>query len=171
MAGMLINPGGESDRESIRLATSKNTLIPNFRRGERTPAALKEAMKLALDGHPDRRLRSLTSKYNCIGMAFANRRTCIEPDYVPLILREDEYEEIALYADVLPGDLVIYHDAYGDVSHVAVAVSNEPDLTSGGSNIRVLSQWGSDGEYLHDYRDVPPFLGKPVKFYSERRRA
>jgi hypothetical protein len=171
MAGILINPGGESDRESIKLATSKNTLIPNWRRGERTPAALQEAMKIALEGHPDRRLRSLTSVYNCIGMAFASRRTCIEPEHVPLILREDEYEEIALEADVWPGDLVIYHDAYGDVSHVAIAVSNEPDLTNGSSNIRVLSQWGSDGEYLHDYRDVPLSLGRPARFYSERRRA
>jgi hypothetical protein len=60
MSAILINPGGETDRESIRLSTSRNTLIPNCRRRERAPGALKEAMKVVLAGKPDRRLRSLT---------------------------------------------------------------------------------------------------------------
>ena len=171
MSAILINPGGDSDKESIRLATSQNTPIPNWRRLEQAPAALLEGMKIVLDKHPGRTLRSLTGQYNCFGMAFANRRTCIEPEHVRTILREDGYAEITTASDVLPGDLVIYHDEDGDVSHVAVVVSNVPNLADGSSSIRVLSQWGSNGEYFHDYRDVHDFLGKPVRFYSERRRA
>ncbi|MEO7651172.1 MAG: hypothetical protein ABIZ80_11945 [Bryobacteraceae bacterium] len=122
-----------------------------------------------LEGHPDRHLRSLTATYNCFGMAFANRRTCIEPEHVPAILHDDGYFEV-LEAHALPGDIVIYKDTSGDITHVSVVVSNLPDLTNGTSIICVLSQWGSDGEYLHDYMDVPHLLGKPVKFYSERRK-
>ena len=167
---LLINPGGADDKKSIDLATSRGRRIRNWQRGEQAQDALRDAARFATEGHDGRTLRSLTARYNCIGMAFANRRTCIEPEEVPMILQDDEYSEVARPADVMPGDLVIYEKEAGEVSHVAVVVSNDPRLTDGGSVIRVLSQWGSDGEYLHDYRDVPPLLGLPVKFYSERRR-
>ena len=85
-----------------------------------------------------------------------------------MILRDDEYAEVARASDVMPGDLVLYEDVDG-ISHVAVLVSNESQLLDGDSMIRVISQWGSDGEYMHEYRDVPPLLGRPVRFYSERR--
>ena len=78
-------------------------------------------------------------------------------------------QEVARPADVMEGDLVVYEDGDG-ISHVAVVVSNEPRLADGSSIIRVISQWGSDGEYLHEYRDVPLLLGRPVRFYSERRK-
>ena len=171
MAGILINPGGAADRESIKLATSKNTTIPNWRRKERAPEALREAMRIVLENHPGRSLRSLTATYNCIGMIFANRRTCIEPEHVPMILSDDRYVEVRAPADVKPGDLVIYHEpSTADVSHVALVVSNTAKLENGSSLIIVLSQWGSHGEYFHDYRDVPEALGRPDQFYSERRR-
>src|SRR6266404_2006194 len=166
MAGIPINPGSDADRENIKLATSRNTPIPNFRRRERPPEALKAARSIVLEGHPEARPRSLTATYNCIGMAFANRRTWIEPEHVPMILADDGYAEVAVPAAVMPGDLVIYQDPAGEITHVAVVVSNRPNLENGSSNILVLSQWGLDGEYLHDYTDVPHLLGKPVKFYS-----
>jgi hypothetical protein len=169
---LLINPGGPSDRESIDLATSKNRRIPDWRRRERAPAALQEAKRILTEGYPGRRLRSLTATYNCIGMAFASRRTCIEPDEVEMILRDDGYAPVETAAAVMPGDLVVYETetAPGEISHVAVVVSNDPNLQDGSSRIRVLSQWGWDGEYLHDYQDVPPLLGRPVRFYTERRK-
>ena len=140
------------------------------RRRERAPAALQEALRIVTEGNAGRRLRSLTATYNCIGMAFANRRTCIEPEHVPMILKDDEYATVSTVAAVMPGDLVVYETAPGDISHVAVVVSNDANLQDGTSRVRVLSQWGSHGEYLHHYQDVHPSLGKPVRFYSERRK-
>ena len=125
-------------------------------------------MQVVLNGHPERRLRSLTATYNCIGMAFANRRTWIEPDHVAMILEDDAYVEISS-AEVIPGDLVIYRDK-AEISHVAVVVSRDPIVATSTFKIIVLSQWGADGEYLHDYTDVNDRLGRPDKFYSERRR-
>ena len=165
----LVNPGGAEDTKSIELATSKGNRIRNWQRREQPEEALRDAAKFATEGHAGRKLRSLTSRYNCIGMVFANRRTCIEPEEVQMILKDDEYIEVARPADVMAGDLVVYEGPSG-LSHLAVVVSNVPQVEDADSIIHVLSQWGSDGEYLHEYRDVPPLLGRPVRFYSERRR-
>jgi hypothetical protein len=168
MAGYIILEGGASDRQRISLATSKNNDIPNCRRGERCPEALQEAKKIYLkDG---RQLRSLSATYNCIGMVFANRRTWIDPEIVPMILSDDEYKQVP-EADVMEGDIVLYQsDRDRKLSHVGLVVSKEPNLEAGTWSIRVLSQWGADGEYFHDYRDVPEALGRPIGFYSERRK-
>jgi hypothetical protein len=165
----LIGAGGENDRHALRLSTRRGNHIPNWQqKRDRAPEAMHAARAVVMDGHEGRVLRSLASSYNCIGMAFANRRTCIEPDQVTMILEEDGFVEVAQVAAVMTGDLIVY-EFDGEISHVAVVVENEPDLRNGGSTIRVLSQWGFDGEYLHEYRDVHPSLGRPVRFYTERR--
>jgi hypothetical protein len=165
----LIGPGGENDSDALRLSTRRGNHIPNWQqKRERPPEAMQAARAFVMDGHAGRVLRSLASSYNCIGMAFANRRTCIEPDQVPTILEEDGFVEVAQAAAVMTGDLIVY-ELDGEISHVAVVVENKPDLQDGGSTIQVLSQWGFDGEYLHEYRDVHPSLGRPVRFYTERR--
>ena len=125
---------------------------------------------MVLDNHPSAQLRSLTGTYNCFGMAFANRRTCIEPIHVQMILDDDGYKEISPQ-DVMPGDIVIYRDNRGEVSHVAVVVLHEPDVANAKWKTTVLSQWGAQGEYVHDHLDVHQMLGTPDKFYSERRIA
>ena len=169
MQEMIINLGGAADKTRIALSTSKNRPIPNSRRQERPPEAMRAAMEITLNGGADRKLRSLSSTYNCFGMVFANRRTCIEPDAIPDILEDDGYVAIDSPAAVSPGDIVIYERS-GEISHVAVVISNNPNCADGSSSIMVLSQWGSDGEYFHDHSDVPPLLGRPAKFYSERRK-
>jgi cell wall-associated NlpC family hydrolase len=87
-----------------------------------------------------------------------------------MILKDDEYSTVEMPASVMPGDLVVYETDPGDISHVAVVVSNESNLRDGSSKIVVISQWGSQGEYLHDYRDVHPWLGRPTQFYTDRRK-
>ncbi len=170
LVAFLINPGGANDKESIALATRLKTHIPNWqRKPERSPESMQAALEVVTKGHERRILRSLASTYNCIGMVFANRRTCIEPNHVPMILNEDGYVTVSEASSVMTGDIVVY-ELDGEVSHVAVVISNTPDLTNGSSNIQVLSQWGFDGEYLHDYRDVNEMLGIPMQFFSERRK-
>jgi hypothetical protein len=165
---VILNEGGARDRDSIDLATSKNRRIPNVRRPERAPESLSEGMRLVLENHPSARLRSLSATYNCIGMAFANRRAWIEPAHVEMIFLDDGYREVEV-STVMPGDIVLYRDTQGNVSHVAVVVSHERDLANARWRTQVLSQWGADGEYFHDPGDVNQWLGKPDKFYSERR--
>jgi len=165
----LLDLGSPRDRNAIDLATSRNRRIPNARRPERVPEALAAAMQFVTESHPSARLRSLTGTYNCIGMAFANRRTCIEPHHVQMILEDDGYAEVNP-ADVVPGDLLVYRDRFGTISHVAVVISHEPDLANARWKTTVISQWGYDGEYFHDHADVNQLLGRPDRFYSEKKR-
>ena len=69
----------------------------------------------------------------------------------------------------LPGDLLLYWKGE-EFTHVAVVVEHHPDFESGKFRTRVVSQWGADGEYLHNVDDVPYWLGKPKEFWSERKR-
>jgi hypothetical protein len=164
----IIDLGSVRDRNSIALETSKKSRIPNARRAERAPASLAAAYAMVSSDHPSARLRSLSGTYNCFGMAFASRRTCIEPTHIPMILADDGYLPIEA-KEVQPGDLVLYRDTYDEISHVAVVISHKPDVKNGRWITIVLSQWGADGEYIHEIADVNDFLGRPDKFYSEKR--
>jgi hypothetical protein len=164
----IIDLGSVHDRNAIDLATKRGTRIPNARRHERAAEALAAGKQYVLENHSTARLRSLTATYNCIGMVFANRRTWVEPTHVQMILNDDGYEEVEP-RDVVPGDIVIYRDDAGEISHVAVVVAHEADVKNAEWRTTVLSQWGADGEYIHDHRDVNGILGTPDKFYSERR--
>jgi len=164
---MIFGEGGPADKASISLATSKNRPIPNTRLPERPSQALFAAKRLHAKG--SRQLRSLRATYNCVGMVFANRRTFIEPEEIPAILQDDEYVEIIQAADVMPGDVVVYQNrATGAIVHVGIVLAAEGVFET--RRIRVLSQFGRDGEYIHDLHDIPEFYGQPVfRFYSERR--
>lgn len=165
----IIGEGGLNDKASIALSTSKNRGIPNQRMPERSPQSMYAAKQLHAKG--SRQLRSLRSTYNCVGMVFANRRTFIEPEQIPMILQDDEYTEVVRTDDLMPGDVVLYKDPRtDDVKHVGLVLAAEVMFET--KRIRVLSQFGRDGEYVHDLDDVPDFYGKMVvKFYSESRRA
>jgi hypothetical protein len=165
----IINPGGPSDRVSILLATSKNNYIPNIRERQRPYDSMAAAKEYATSGHPRRVMRSLKSTYNCVGMVFASRRTCIDTDHVPMILKDDGYFEVRQLENVVIGDVALY-EKDGEISHVGLVVSNELVFGAESSRqIKVLSQFGRDGEYFHDYMDIPVRYGSSVKFYSERR--
>jgi hypothetical protein len=165
----IIGEGGLSDKATIALSTSKNRRIPNQRMPERSPQSMYAAKQLHAKG--SRQLRSLCSTYNCVGMVFANRRTFIEPEEIPMILQDDEYAEVVRTDDLMPGDVVLYRDPKtDDIKHVGVVLAAEVMFET--KRIRVLSQFGRDGEYIHDLDDLPDFYGNMVvKFYSERRKA
>lgn len=166
---MIIGEGGPPDKASIALSTSKNRPIPNKQMPELAPETAFAAKRIY--GKGSWQLRSQRSTYNCVGLVFANRRTFIEPDEIPMILQDDEYIEVARDTDVMPGDVVIYKNpATDDIIHVGLVLAAEGVFET--RKIRVLSQFGRIGEYIHDVRDVPEPYGQPVlKFYSESRKA
>lgn len=99
-----------------------------------------------------------TGRYNCHGLTFAARRTCIEDvAAVERILKDDGYQQVPLDR-VLPGDVVIYYrDGVIDHSGIVVELSEPPLYFH-----RVVSKWGPNGaeflhwvhrsEYGHDYK-------------------
>lgn len=166
---MLIGAGGSNDRASIPLATKRGTPIPNERRRERPPEALKAAMQIWTQKYPNIRLRSLTAVYNCVGLPFASRRTCIDPEHLKTILREDDYRRLSGEHEVEIGDLVLYRPNKDEYSHIAVVVKKEPKVINASFEITVVSQWGADGEYIHLIDEVPDSYGTIKEFWTDRR--
>lgn len=165
---MLIGAGGENDSASIQLATRHGSYISNERRRERSPDALKAAAEIWKQKFPNIRVRSMTAIYNCVGLVFGSRRTCIDPDQLELILREDGYHRLSGEHQVEIGDLVLYRVGY-QYEHIAVVVDKKNDVINARFEITVISQWGADGEYIHSMHDVPPVLGIPQEFWTDRR--
>ena len=166
---LIIGRGEEGDRESLRLSTRQGNHILNERRHERPPEALRAAVALHRQAHPDARLRSITAVYNCMGLVFASRRTWIDTTCVAMILQQDGYRRVTELHALYPGDVVIYRFS-SEVSHVAVVIPMEPEISTASWKITVMSKWGADGEYIHDMEDVPPMLGKPLEFWTDRRQ-
>lgn len=162
------------DRFDLPLTTKQGNLIPNERRMELPDVNLTAALELvnnALPPNADRRLRSISSTYNCVGMVLASRRTEVHPRHVRQVLEEDGYLPVADLAAVEKGDVVVYVDAEDTVQHVGVVMAMQPDLRADAPlpfRAWILSKWGAGGEYLHWADDVLPAYGVP-HYYSERK--
>lgn len=152
----------------IPLGTRAGREIPNEQRLQKSPTRMAAARDIFLKGHPSRRVRSLSSVYNCMGLIFASRRTGIDPDYLPLILADDGYRRIPYENALVAGDVVVYRDESGALTHVGLVTDVKADLRGATWEISVLSQWGQDGEYFHRVDDVSPRLGKPAEYWTDR---
>jgi hypothetical protein len=164
---MIIGAGSEIDPAALKLYTSGNrTRIDNERpEAELSYEGLHAALKLVISVSPRAECRSLTGMYNCVGMVFASRRTAIDPIHLAVILRDDGFRRITRDESV-PGDVVIYRRE-SIAQHVGIIQRVDEGL--GNRAIWVLSQWGSDGEYIHPLMPVPVAYGEPTDFWTERR--
>ena len=171
MSLLIINPGGADDAAALPLYTRTRTWIPNEQARpfppERMAAALDRVRK---DFDATRvELRALDGSYNCVGLVFANRRTRIEPEHVGMILREDGYMRHASVDLGREGDVAVYRDRVtNEVTHVVFVAQVSPNLLGGSTRLRVLSQWGRDGEYLHDADAVPSKYGRLAEVWTYR---
>jgi len=154
----------------LLLETRARWRVPNLLRLERPQVALKAAAEIHATLFPDAILRSLSATYNCIGLVVANRRTWVDPDHLIRILRDDGYRQLAGEAEAEIGDIVVYRDERGEVCHAGIVVSK--NFLVAGENrdaLRILSQWGADGEYIHDLSRLPALLGVASEFWTDRR--
>ena len=165
-----IDPSGaEGGVVFLALETKSGKRIPNAKRDQKVPERMAAAKQLVLDNHKSAELRSLSSEYNCVGMVFAARRTVIEDDQVEMILREDGYRKFNDQSELTIGDVVVYRNDRGTISHVGMVARVFANVRSAEWEITVLSQWGADGEYFHRIDDVNPRLGRPTEFWTDRR--
>ena len=153
---------------NLPLATKRGEQIPNEQREQAIIESMEARRELVLKGRLSARVRSLSSTYNCMGMVFASRRTWIEPEHVAMILQDDGYRPVSDEDELYPGDVVIYRDNRGEVSHVGIVTDIRINLIQASREITVLSQWGESGEYLHLVDDVHPGLGQPSEYWTER---
>ena len=153
---------------ALALATRKGNPIPNEQPSPRAPVQMDAAKDMVLKANASACTRSLNSIYNCMGMVFASRRTWVEPDHLPMILADDGYRRVPNEADLQPGDVVVYRDEDGHVSHVGIVTVVRTNLQQATREVFVLSQWGRDGEYFHRADDVNLRLGKPAEYWTDR---
>lgn len=103
-----------------------------------------------------------TAIFNCHGLTFASRRTCIyETSEVEKILRDDGYKEVPL-EKVLPGDVIIYRSQDGDPEHSGIVVQSPQE-----NQLKVplvVSKWGKYNELLH-FANQSPYTYSNARYY------
>ncbi|MDO8433370.1 MAG: hypothetical protein Q7S58_13280 [Candidatus Binatus sp.] len=172
MSAIIFGEFGERDLNALKLETRRKRHIPNSLREEMAPEQLKAVIALDRSLCPGAELRSITAKYNCMGMAFASRRTNIDIRDIDLIFQDDEYARLNSEADAEVGDIVVYHGPNDKRSHVGVIVELKQGLVDRGGRhrlLKVLSKWGGHGEYAHMLDQIPPDYGRPAEFWTDRR--
>jgi hypothetical protein len=149
--------------DGIALSTRENWPIPNEVVDETNAVSLQEGRALITAGHPERTVRSLSGRYNCIGLVVASRRALVLPRHLRRILKDDGYHQIAR-DQVKTGDLVLYMMGKS-IEHIAVV----EHISVKDGDIWVISQWGRNGEYRHRINDVFEVYGEPTEFWTHRR--
>ena len=147
---------------------SKGEPYPNEQREQDAVASMDARKDIMLANRPSVRVRSLSSVYNCMGMVFANRRTWVDPEHLPMILEDDGYRLVANEQELQPGDVVVYRDADGEVSHVGIVTEVRTNPREASLEVFVMSQWGESGEYFHRANEVHPALGNPSEYWTDR---
>jgi len=102
--------------------------------------------------------------YNCHGLTFASRRTCISDDKsISQILREDDYVPVQ-QSDVLPGDIVIYYErGYPEHSGIILTIDQKMHIP-----VLVCSKWGYLFEAVH-HLTLGPFPIEDIRYYRVTR--
>lgn len=169
MVPIIGGEGNERDHRSLHMSTLDGAFLPNVRHPEDPPETRRKGIEDLRTDHPHVQLRSCSGVYNCVGHIFAARRTWVDNDHLPKILSRDGYSLVLDKTKLWKGDIVIYENAQGELSHVGQVMEIKNNVADGTREIVVLSKWGALGEYLHEVSDVPLILGKPKNFWSERR--
>jgi hypothetical protein len=156
--------------ERLLLETRDHWPIPNSVAPE--PGERERASYAALRAkHPVWRSRkNACGVYNCYGLVFASRRTCIRDDeHVERILKGDGYRPIA-EGEALPGDLALYAERSIGLLHVSIIMEQQP---LGTSKVHFgLSKWNDcSGEDIHNLADHPwngLDFNVSIRFMTER---
>lgn len=105
------------------------------------------------------RHQSPTDNTNCHGWVFTGGRFWVSGVEVDAILSENAYKPVE---QPQPGDLVIYRDTAGSVSHSGVVRYVTP-----GFPVMVEGKWGTTGVYLHAVDQS--VYGKSYNYYRSPR--
>ena len=152
----------------LLLETRKMNRIANNTAKEKPLVAREAAVDLMKRDHPNAVLRSITATYNCAGLVVACRRAHAKTEELKRILDDDGYTLLESHLRAKPGDIVLYLYE-GEVEHVGVVATVDPDVLNADYKITVLSKWGDDGEYFHDIADVPEVYGRATEFWTDRK--
>jgi hypothetical protein len=111
--------------------------------------------------------------YNCHGLTFGSRRTQVSPPIFS-ILEDDGFDKVLSEKDVRPGDIVVYSNVRGEVTHSGFVVWRKAvELVEGSQSVipMVWSKWGKGYEMIHAVGECPYFEedGDVVTYYRLKR--
>lgn len=155
--GIVPPPDPEYDIRPFPLATRTRKNILAHQRKPILPALMAYAAAERKKTYGVEPLSS-GSIYNCMGMVFASRRASIDVDQAMFIYREDGYTTHPTNSAQV-GDVAVYRLA-GNITHVGFVVFVNKYDPNSFPLIRVASQWGHNGEFLHDHDKVPRDYGQ-----------
>ena len=166
----IIGLGTPSDPLALKLETRARRFIRNVMRPEVQPHIMRDRIRIIQEGFPAAVPVSASIVYNCYGLVFAARRSAVvDEEDVQAILEDDSYRSLPWDpAAWMIGDVVLYRNDTGELSHVGIVAKKTEDFTTGNIKVHVLSAWGESGEYFHPIDLVPPLLGKPSEVVSQR---
>jgi hypothetical protein len=98
--------------------------------------------------------------YNCHGWVFTGGRFWLYSADVERILRDNGYRPVR---DPRPGDVAVYRDPDGTISHTGVVWA----VVAGG-RVLVESKWGAGGRFVHAAAEQP--YGYDITYYRTPRR-
>jgi hypothetical protein len=153
MNGLIIQPSSRESR-SITLHTKTGSCISN----EQCDISLwdKGQFKEYEDRWPLTETRcEPTGIFNCHGLTFASRRTCVsDANEVKRILELDGYETVN-QSNVMPGDIVLYRGEKGDIEHSGIVVDVPKDKETDFGIPKIVSKWGKFKEFIHRANQCP----------------
>jgi hypothetical protein len=150
----------------MRLETSTCHTIDNIQGKEISELEKQNYLRLERKFPQIRPRTDFSPFYNCHGLTFASRRTCItKSTMVKIILEHDKYEEIDDIKKVIAGDIIVYYSDLNDYNHSGVVVENIAPLYVP----IICSKWGKASEYLHTIGDIPEDLYGPNKKFFRCR--
>lgn len=154
----IVEPGSSKPKsESIILQTRKGTVITNKQIIEEiSDDDFVRAVDRIRASHIGAiaRPHTVSKIYNCHGMTFACRRTGIDQlSEISKILDEDNYQEVQM-SDLLAGDIVLYFEENGEVSHsgLVIKIASTPTFKA---ETLILSKWGDTCEVIHTLYNCP----------------
>ena len=160
-----------SESNSIPLATRKGRPIENEQCLDVPP--FKSEMLIA---SMHRRYRFVHMRrppaglYNCHGLTFACRRTCVgilNPKSIETILDDDGYRQIGA-AFIETGDTLVCYDG-SEISHSGIVTHvDRGDLATGVfAVVYVCSKWGQESEYIHMVNQGP-YAQHRITYWTDR---
>ncbi|HUY90227.1 MAG TPA: hypothetical protein VMV10_15930 [Pirellulales bacterium] len=168
-----------SPKRGIIVQTRRGTSLANFLAPPPDhQAKLTYASFRARFGMRWRMRTDASGVYNCAGLVWASRRTCLtEESEWRAILKEDEYRRITSEREVAVGDVVVYvRRGSNEIIHVA-KVCEKISMAGAGLEgarpvLKALSKWDNRyGEDVHAIEDVFLNGGEAfdVEYWTDRK--
>lgn len=149
--------------------TDKGNTVPTSKSSPEPPITQQEAEQaIAHEGLTNKveQTGPVSNDSNCHGHTFTNDERWInDPKAVDKILDDNNYKP-TLNNKGKPGDVVVYRDESGTITHTGVVTQTESD----GTITKVESKFGQAGTYSHGPWDVPNSYNPPswTVYHSNR---